>query len=714
MSQKPARDKGERRYTSLACLNCRKRKVKCNNEEPRCSNCKLYDNECVYGQDRRRASTSIIPPAGQRVSGSAQPPTTRPDPNQNLASAGLDFDTFDSTLLPSLDDGNQSLLDGPFSSNENDWTYWANPNDNMHLFSNTGFDPNQTFPTFNTPGSFQNNTYLNAFRVGSDTSETSPPSQGLSPSIFTRGAALPNESAPELDEAVKTSRSRSQDDDTLGDVTKQLTSRLGRLQIAEDGRPRYYGAMSNMHLLHSGPGSLTQPNIRHVLTHGENAIAAAGLVWDVDPAYEVHLINLFFAWHNNLQFPVDKDIFLRERDRFRQGQVTDLYTPSLENAILCIGSAYTDRSHPNIQGSVDEFFALRAKAYIDIEMDSPSIATAQTMLIMSSHEAAHTRESRGWIYMGMAVQIITDLGLHLDLEDEYSRLEGDDRADMNIMRRNVFWTVKSIDTLWSAYSGRPSAMKNMVSNQKGPLPSRTYKWEYYLDEHSKLSFPADFDFRAAAYVHVHLASLTLILARVGEVLYSGVPDISSDIKAFVALADSDFQHWLLTLPPNMHVDLSQPFHTQGVLELHLIYHESIILLHRPLITPVESTAALGVTSDHQTAAVSLGRCIESADQICAIMVHYRNRYGLKRLHHQMVHAAMTAALIHAYQLCTTANGSEENRMAQASFLTCVQALGEMGQTFKSASRALDVVTSLRQSWRDDATAGDRFKRARLR
>ena len=80
----------------------------------------------------------------------------------------------------------------------------------------------------------------------------------------------------------------------------------------------------------------------------------------------------------------------------------------------------------------------------------------------------------------------------------------------------------------------------------------------------------------------------------------------------------------------------------------------------------------------------------------------------------MVHAAMTAALIHAFQLCTTSNGTVENSKAQASFLTCIQALGEMGQTFKSASRALDVVTSLRQSWRDDASAGDRFKRARLR
>lgn len=431
----------------------------------------------------------------------------------------------------------------------------------------------------------------------------------------------------------------------------------------------------------------------------------------------MHLINLFFAWHNNLQFPVDKAIFIHERERFRQGFPTDLFAPSLENAVLCVGSAYTDRSFAGIDQPVDEFFALRSKAYLDIEIDSPTIATAQALVILSSHEAAHTRESRGWIYMGMAVRIITDLGLHLDLEKDYSQLESqseDNFENMRITRRNVFWTIKSTDTLWSAYSGRPSTMKNMVSNQKQPLPSHTYEWQHYVDEHTKLLFPPDFDRRAAAYVHIHLAALMLILAKVSEVLYSGVPDVMSDVQSFVDVADADFQNWYDTLPSAMRLDLSKSFIVQSVMELHLIYHESIILLHRPLITPVESESARGITSDHQTAAHSLKKCVDSAHQICDIMFYYRDKYGLKRLHHQMVHAAMTAALIHAYTLCSTAASSEDYKKASAAFLTCIQALGEMGQTFKSASRALDVVTSLRQSWREDSSAGDRFKRARLR
>lgn len=163
-------------------------------------------------------------------------------------------------------------------------------------------------------------------KVPGDTPETTAPSVGTSPVI----EAVSSNQVPKS----KTTRERPQEDvASLTDVTRQLTSRLGRLQIAEDGQARYYGATSNLHLLHSGPNSLVQPNIRHVVSHGDAAIAQAGLQWKNDAAYEDHLINLFFSWHNGLMYVLDKDVFLRERQRFHDGHSTDLCSPSLENAV---------------------------------------------------------------------------------------------------------------------------------------------------------------------------------------------------------------------------------------------------------------------------------------------------------------------------------------------------------------------------------------------
>jgi hypothetical protein len=120
------------------------------------------------------------------------------------------------------------------------------------------------------------------------------------------------------------------------------------------------------------------------------------------------------------------------------------------------------------------------------------------------------------------------------------------------------------------------------------------------------------------------------------------------------------------------------------------------------------------TAQQMVASSSYQKCVTSAQQVCRLLILLRKRYGLRRLHHQMVHVTMTASLIHIFQLCLFPVAGRERSEAQADFLTCIQALGEMGQTYKSASRALDVVTSLRQSWQDDGFAGDRFKRAKLR
>jgi hypothetical protein len=120
---------------------------------------------------------------------------------------------------------------------------------------------------------------------------------------------------------------------TVDDITTQIVSRLGRLQIAEDGQPRYFGATSNLHILHNGPSTLFPPNIRNLSEDGEAAVVQAGLQWQEDVDYEDYLISLFFSWHNEFMWIVDKAIFLRERERVRHGEFSDLYSPTLVNSM---------------------------------------------------------------------------------------------------------------------------------------------------------------------------------------------------------------------------------------------------------------------------------------------------------------------------------------------------------------------------------------------
>jgi Fungal specific transcription factor domain len=80
-----------------------------------------------------------------------------------------------------------------------------------------------------------------------------------------------------------------------------------------------------------------------------------------------------------------------------------------------IGAAFSDRVVRDLPRPLAEFFALRAKALLDIEMDSPTVVTVQALVLMSTHEAAFARDARGWLYSGMAMRLAVDLGLHLDV-----------------------------------------------------------------------------------------------------------------------------------------------------------------------------------------------------------------------------------------------------------------------------------------------------------
>lgn len=221
-----------------------------------------------------------------------------------------------------------------------DWEYWLDVGDNDDIFDPPDIDNNQAVPYFNPSvlNPTEDPLVPNSNRDNA-TPGTSPASLDAAAKISNERQYSTAESSEELNSKIPKVRSHNIANErplALDDVARQITTRLGRLQIAEDGQPRYYGATSNLHLLHSGTRSLIQPNIRNIATHGDAAIAQASLQWKEDPTYENLLIRLFFSWHNALMYVVDRTTFLRERQRFHSGQSTDHYSPALENAVYVV------------------------------------------------------------------------------------------------------------------------------------------------------------------------------------------------------------------------------------------------------------------------------------------------------------------------------------------------------------------------------------------
>lgn len=68
-----------------------------------------------------------------------------------------------------------------------------------------------------------------------------------------------------------------------------------------------------------------------------------------------------------------------------------------------IGSAFETRFHPGyvtFPKTLVDFFGDRARSLLESELDFPSVATVQAMVILSSHEIGNGMDSRGWLYSG--------------------------------------------------------------------------------------------------------------------------------------------------------------------------------------------------------------------------------------------------------------------------------------------------------------------------
>lgn len=114
---------------------------------------------------------------------------------------------------------------------------------------------------------------------------------------------------------------------------------------------------------------------------------------------------------------------------------------------LATGAYYSKRDHASIEERPSDFFAARTRIFLEIEMDSPTLATTQAAMILSAHEAANGRDSRAWIYSGMAVQMATDLGLHLNIELDGKYLDVvTDLERVVALRNNIFWVVYTSNT----------------------------------------------------------------------------------------------------------------------------------------------------------------------------------------------------------------------------------------------------------------------------
>ncbi|GME31628.1 Transcription factor [Neofusicoccum parvum] len=752
--QQSQQRKAPRRH-SLAAETIANRS-QCDGGQPSCEKCKAKGRECKYSQDedkRRVSLRNAIEILSARVdhlsqhiiNNGLQLPPMEPEA---AASLGRILDVLrlpaanSSAIKPApFAAANQSSDQGPtaldFAPAGFDWNFldgqsWNSPfaaPGNVSQGFNAGVDPSsvsrppvsdsanpsQSFTSPPTSQPFASPPTNQAYTTSPPTAQplTSPPT--------TQAYASPSQTQPvptiEPHPGLTDSSADDADDESEDELIKQISTRMGSLQLAPDGHLRYYGATSN--ILCDFPDTDHHQTRRSVRKEGREVLEAANLDKAVDPAIEEHLINLYFAWQDPFFHVVDEKMYRIGREEWRmQSRDVGYYSEVLTNAMCAAGAAFDARYHPNFvtwPKSLADYFADRAKALLELEMDSPCLATVQALVILGGHEMACKRDARGWLYSGMAMRLAFDLGLHLDMTD-YVKKGKISAAEADI-RRTTFWGTYVVDHLSGFYYGRPvrinngdiSVIKPTMESSAGIMSS----WVPY-GSHTPMASDPTLCFQVPLEL-VTRASVELceIMEPLGHVLY-GVSNISrQDLHILSYRVTGQMLQWKANLPPLLQVNYhdTTTVYLPHVLMLHMLYHQMMIYIHRPYVskTYIQPMPPQGPGHMH-----AQQMCIESSTAIVDLLRLYEQRYTFRRMNIHAVSVIFTTSLILIFIICSKQRGTTppplgsssnnkslsgspaENAIAQLS--VCFRALEDLTQSYDSARRTREFLVALQQRW----------------
>ncbi|KAF6785049.1 hypothetical protein CSOJ01_15650 [Colletotrichum sojae] len=487
------------------------------------------------------------------------------------------------------------------------------------------------------------------------------------------------------------------DADSTEELVDRLSDRIGSLQIGSDGHIRYYGPTSNFNLVQMpAPDNMTVH--RTVRNDRQEYLNRLDIGKDVPPDIEEHLVDLYFTWQDPTSHVVQSEMYENAKVQWRDGMLnTPYYSEALRNSICALGAAFESRHHPTFvtfPKALSDFFADRAKTLLDIELDCPSVATVQAMVILS-----------------MAMRFAFDMALHVDMTP-YVKRGSVSQAEADL-RKTVFWGAFTIDHLWGFHLGRPFRinMEDVAVEKPGSSQDNAISgtWSAYVSAASPGTPQPDF----AENFSRHRANLCEIMAPLGYALYGShriPPSVLQDMNHKTVKASND---WKAALPPILPVDPDEPDKSKPYLP-HVLLLQPWMAKHY-----IQPQPARGPGYSHARKA-----CIDSAVAIAKILQIYEDRYTLRRMNIQGAMITRSAELLLIFATVSRINRPEYVDLG-VKLSTCFRALDEFSGSWENAKRAHDFLVMLQREWeirarsnrmrrQSSATGSSQTARKRLR
>ncbi|RSL63312.1 hypothetical protein CEP53_004467 [Fusarium sp. AF-6] len=392
----------------------------------------------------------------------------------------------------------------------------------------------------------------------------------------------------------------------------------------------------------------------------------------IDPARGMQLLSNFWNRQHYAGSIVYRPAFMR--DMVCKGPY---YSDLLLNAILFAGSKYSDdpavRSNPNDKDSAGRPFRAKFEEILHGSqvLFTSRVTTIQALLIVADALFSWCDErSLSWHYMGLAISMIVDLGIHVDGAGR-AKLEKNTPEDVEVHRR-VFWAAFTLDKVQSIYQGRPARLRE--ADNRVPIQ--------FLDEYEELE-----EFNTNTYsghltqlgcptysvsTFEQLCKLSIIMDRILCNLYSEKScsrDPTELHNASNAL-HAELKCWRSEMPAHLLVHLNNPGNSTilpHTLSLLAMYNSLVILLHRPFVSDghLQSVSA-------SAARDAFSHCAVAALEIHYMLQVYKRNFCLKSVPYFVSYATYVSATIHVRMAAQRGPKSGAHKYLR----NCLEILGE--------------------------------------
>jgi hypothetical protein len=369
------------------------------------------------------------------------------------------------------------------------------------------------------------------------------------------------------------------------------------------------------------------------------------------------------------------------------------YSAGLLNTILAHSVRWA-RADPKLSALLEPYdggahFYRQAIAAVfdDVRHGPGKIPEVQALLLLSAQATGKGHRTQAWLYTGMAIRLMEDLGLNIDSRS-YAATAGLSDEDIEI-RNRLFWSCYCWEKLLCLYLGRQPVILATYASPPQLLLDDSAEIEVWspsgVGVNDEQNYPPTQSHATSCFIN--MCSLSQVLHRILLQLYDPLNEISEEATMIhVANETANLQDWWDRLPLFLKMsppDLPSYCPPSHVATLNAMFHMVKIQLHRPIVCARGTSEMLRNNLEHHVA-----ECSTAANAIINIFDLYTRNFGHGHVMTALIYCVYTAASIFLLQIQASTTDSS---VPISKLIYCINALESVKASAPIISTAIQLI-----------------------